>query len=149
MPEEKRNEIIEDMRKLDNNHSPQLGIFWYNPEADELFGVNATDSDIIPFSANGRKTYRKLHKDIWQREFHKATAKGKQPIFTGDYTQPPRGRIFQYEDGHFEIMVGDWIDEYPNVVDLIMLEFDLPKDNTIVVKDSHWNIGHGWSDEII
>jgi hypothetical protein len=45
--------------------------------------------------------------------------------------------------------VGDWIKDYPSCKDLILIEFQLPKDNTEFVIDSHWDLGHGWSDKKI
>ena len=32
-------------------------------------------------------------------------------------------------------------------IDEIILEFQLPKENTEVIKNKHWDLGHGWSDE--
>lgn len=29
----------------------------------------------------------------------------------------------------------------------IMLEFQLPEDNTRFAQDEHWDLGHGWSNE--
>lgn len=142
-------EIIAQMRSFEGaNFEPQLGIFWYDTCRNELFGVNKLDASSQQFDSNHRRTYPKLHKDIWRREEQKARFRNKPSKFIGDYTQVPRGRIFQYEDGHFEIMVGDWIDKYPSVIDLIIDEFDLPQDAE-VVKDVHWNIGRGWSDEVL
>ena len=45
-------------------------------------------------------------------------------------------------------MVGNWIDKYPQCKDEIIYEFQLPED-TEFVKDVHWNIGRGFSDEFL
>ena len=83
-----------------------------------------------------------LHKTIWNKESHR----GKDKRFLGDYTLVPRGRVFEFEDQGFKVMVGDWIDKYPEARELIIDEFELPTDAEFV-KDIHWNIGRGWSDE--
>ena len=41
---------------------------------------------------------------------------------------------------------GDWMDDYPKVKNLILVEFNLPED-TKFVKDRHCDLDHGWSDE--
>ena len=61
----------------------------------------------------------------------------------------PRGRVSFIKDKGFIVFIGKWIDEYPNVKSDIIYEFELPKNNTRFVYDEHWDIGHGWSDEIM
>lgn len=128
---------------------PYVGCFWYDPQRDELFGVYSVLADDAPmfdsklFNTKVR-TGRKLHKDIWNKEQYK----GKDKRFKGDHTLIPRGRVFQLEDGSFKVMVGDWIDEYPQCKDEVIYEFQLPED-TEFVKDNHWNIGRGFSDEFL
>ena len=125
----------------------QIGIFWYDSNKDDLFGVNKIDAEDVPFihCFDGEiKQYKNLHKDIWMKEFRK----GKDDRFVGDYTQIPRGRVCEYKDKGFVVFVGDWIDTYPQVKEEIIYEFELPEYTTFV-KDEHWNIGHGWSDELI
>ena len=60
----------------------------------------------------------------------------KDKRFKGDYTQVPRGRVFQFEDGTFVVFTGDWINNYPDVKSLILEEFDLPEDATTFKQDS-------------
>ena len=72
--------------------------------------------------------------------------RGKDKRFSGDYKQKPRGRVFEFKDDGFKICVGDWIDKYPEAIKEIIDVFNLPE-NTEVIKDEHWNIGHGWSQE--
>ena len=55
--------------------------------------------------------------------------------------------MFEFQNEGFKICVGSWIDKYPEAVQMIIDVFNLPKDNTEVLKDSHWDIGHSWSDE--
>jgi hypothetical protein len=125
---------------------PQVGIFWYDKEADELFGVSKVHADELQFNSNGLKTIRTLHQAWWQRQKNRAVSKGKNPgIFTKDYTQIPRGRIFQQKDGVFQLMCGSWINEH--IVELVKDEFNLQNVSLEVKIDIHWEIGHGWSEE--
>lgn len=126
---------------------PQIGIFWYDSDKQELFGVNKTDAEDVNFvhGYDGDiKQYKYLHKDIWAKEFRR----NKDIRFVGDYTQIPRGRVCEYKDKGFVVYVDDWIDNYPEAKSEILFEFNLPETTTFV-KDIHWNLGHGWSDELI
>lgn len=128
---------------------PYVGSFWYDPDKDELFGIYSVLADREKFYKSKLfnqkvRTGTKLHKDIWRKEQFKK----KDRRFNGDHTLVPRGRVFQLEDGSFKVMVGDWIDEYPQVKDEVLFEFQLPED-TEFVKDEHWNIGRGFSDEFL
>lgn len=126
-----------------------VGIFWYDPAKDDLFGVYAVDVNDVNFYKSDTfncevKTCKQLHYAIWQKECNKGRDKRFQ---TMDYTKYPRGRVFQLSDGSFIVCVGKWIRDYPSCKDLILIEFQLPKDNTEFVIDSHWDLGHGWSDK--
>ncbi|SFO50399.1 hypothetical protein SAMN04487852_1023 [Prevotella sp. tf2-5] len=37
-------------------------------------------------------------------------------------------------------------EQYKETVDLIIEEFDLPREKTIVQKATHWDIGQTWND---
>jgi len=125
---------------------PKVGIFWYNQDDDELFGVSKIEASEIQFNQNGLKTIKTLHKAWWQKQKNKALSKGKAPgIFQKDYTHIPRGRIFQKEDGVFQLMCGSWINE--KIIALVKEEFDLQNAPFEVNVDEHWEIGHGWSEE--
>jgi len=138
---------IEYMRSnFDNQDEPKLGIFWYDPVADELFGVHTEFADDREYNSSGQKTCRTLHRKIWQKEKNRAVAKGIKSKYTGDYTLIPRGRVWQQEsDSAFYVTVGTWINEYPQVKQLVIVEFELPND-TEFRYDYHWDIGQGWSD---
>lgn len=143
------NELISTMSNFNNaEFNPQVGIFWYDINKDELFGIYKKDIDDIQFDDNGRKMYDKLHVDIWRQEANKAKYRNRPTRFKGNYTLIPRGRIVQYEDEHFEVMVGNWIKDYPDCRYLILDEFDLPEDNTKFVIDSHWDLDKGFSDKL-
>ena len=124
-----------------------VGLFWYSPEDNDLFGVYMVDVDDVnyyysdTFDANV-KTCKKLHYAIWQ----KGVNKGKDPRYKSDYTSVPRGRVFYVENKGFIVCVGHWFNKYPDVKQLVLDEFQLPDDTEFVV-DSHWDLGRGWSDK--
>jgi hypothetical protein len=136
--------MMEYMRdNFDKQDDPYLGIFWYDPKQDELFGIVRESPEDMQFNRNGEKTGRLLHRVFWQREYHKAKSKGKETRFVGDYTMTPRGRIWEKKGEGFAVTVGEWINKYPNAKEHILFEFNLPQ-NTVFIIDEHWNIGSGW-----
>lgn len=124
-----------------------VGIFWYDTEADDLFGVYMVDVEDVNyyhsdmFNSN-TKTCRQLHYAMWQ----KGVNKGKDVRYNQKYTSVPRGRVFFVENQGFVVCVGHWINDYPSAKQLILDEFQLP-DSTEFLIDSHWDIGRGWSDK--
>lgn len=132
---------------LDKQHEPKVGIFWYNPETNKLFDISKINAGDILFNSKGRKTISTLHRTVWKENEEKSIENGEMDsIYFRDYTQMPRGRVFQYENGRFEIVVGSWIDKYPNLHKTILKEFDLTHDITDIVIGEHWEIGRGWSE---
>ena len=136
------------VNSFDSQEDPCVGPFWYDPKNDELFGQSLTLASDRPFFKSSQfgaevRTGHSLHKTIWSKK----SRQGKDKRFSGDYTQIPRGRVFEFKGKGFKVFVGDWIDKYPSAKEQIIDEFSLPEDKTEFVKDSHWNIGHGWSDE--
>ena len=126
---------------------PLVGIFWYSVTDNELFGVvNSPAMDLDwrtsqQFQATIR-TDRRLHQDVWKKNHFK-----KIPKFEHNYMYTPRGRVFEFKDEGFRVYTGKWINDYPQAKQLIIDEFQLPVNNTKFVQDSHWDIGHGWSQE--
>lgn len=139
--------LMQSMRdNFDIQDEPKVGIFWFDPNRDELFGVYKLGISETDFNHQGRKTISTLHRKVWETEQKKAEAAGKaSTVWQGDYTQIPRGRIFQYPSGDMVVMVGSWIYDYPQLYKTLMIEFDLPEDTTFMV-GRHWEIGHGWSE---
>ena len=133
---------------FDNQEDPKVGIFWYDTQKDELFGVTAINVQELSFNSNGVKTVGTLHKAWWKKQQERLKAK-KQPagIFHNDYVDVPRGRIFQRNGGNFELMCGSWINEH--IVELVKDEFNLQNVPLEVTIDTHWEIGHGWSEEYL
>jgi hypothetical protein len=147
MSAEERQNVMKSMSdNFDVQDKPKVGIFWYDANAGELFGISKVNADDLRFNSNGLKTISVLHKSWWQKQKNRAVSKGKDPgIFAKDYTQIPRGRIFQRKDGVFQLMCGSWMND--RIEELVKDEFDLynvPFERTI---DIHWEIGHGWSEE--
>ncbi|MCL2106205.1 MAG: hypothetical protein FWH26_03980 [Oscillospiraceae bacterium] len=139
--------LVQSMKdKFDIQDEPKVGIFWYEPVRGELFGVYKIGISETQFNHRGRKTISTLHRKVWESEQKKAEAAGKaDTIWQGDYTQVPRGRVFQYPSGDMVVLVGSWIDDYPGLYRMIMIEFDLPED-TVFMTGLHWELGHGWSE---
>ncbi|MDR0789739.1 MAG: hypothetical protein LBO06_02970 [Bacteroidales bacterium] len=147
MSEEERQEMMQIMQdNFDFQDEPKLGIFWYNKYDDELFGVVKSDARDVAFARSmPRKTISSLHKSWWKKqEMRYLAGREKNSIFRQDYTQIPRGRLFQRRDGTFEIMCGSWINEH--IKELIIEEFDLQKAKVEIVIDEHWELGHGWNE---
>ena len=143
------NEMIEHMKKnFDKQDEPYIGIFWYDSNEDELFGIQKNPAEDMQFDSNGNKTIRVLHKDFWRKEYHKSKALKRQTRFVGDYTLTPRGRVWEKQGEGFVVTVGEWIRDYPQAKTLIIIEFNLPS-NTKFLIDCHWNIGSGWSGDKI
>ena len=135
---------------IQHQEDGEVGIFWYDTSSQDLFGVRAASVEDVPFYKSTLfdnkevKTCRPLHYKVWDREYHR----GRDPRFRGDYTKVPRGRVFFVKDTGFIVVVGDWIHDHPEVRDLVIDEFNLPEDTEFRV-DSHWNLGHGWSDKFM
>lgn len=151
LPKE-RMEVMALMKSFDDAgegvDEPCVGIFWYSTDRDELFGVTKEEASSIPFDANGRKTVALLHKDWWRRRAARDKAKGRvDSIYMADYTMIPRGRIFQTMDGVFRVMCGSWMTDH--IMELIEDEFYLDGKQVQAERDEHWELGHGWSDEML
>ena len=143
------NAFIEVMTdNFDKQDDPDVGIFWYDADSDDLFGVVAVSLDEAKafrsrlFNNREVRTCQKLHHRVWQKEHFR----GKDRRFNGDWTKVPRGRVFALDDSTFVVMVGHWIRQYPQVMDYVLDEFQLPEDNTEFRIDRHWDIGHGYAD---
>lgn len=154
---QEHNDAINLMKGFMDNGKPKVGIFWYNYNDNILFGVEKGDAELYTNQGN-QITYPKLHKTYWQKQHFRAVKKGDTgSIFYKEhnYTLIPRGRIF-LEDDIFYVNVGSWINGQINgqncidkykLRELIIDEFNLP-DNFVFRIDYHWDIGHGWSEEL-
>jgi hypothetical protein len=130
-------EMMEHMRNnFDKQDEPYIGIFWFDAKEDELFGIQKHPAADTQFDCNGNKTIRVLHKDFWQKEYHKSKALNKQTRFVGDYTLTPRGRVWEKRGQGFVVTIGEWINDYPQAKELILIEFNLPRDAEFLVDQS-------------
>ena len=134
---------VECMKKIIHSvdqDAPLVGIFWYDTEKEELFGVHNS------FAGNNPKylsyapeifhidvtTDSRTHKSIWKKE----AKKGKDKRFAGEYVNTPRGRViklfaspFKPQGGtRYAVFTGEWIKEHPSAKAEIMWEFQLPED---------------------
>jgi hypothetical protein len=126
---------------------PQVGIFWYDDKKKVLFGIDKESPIGKPPVLNGKCTTKTLHPDLWRKRFneHKyKKLKGVNP-FVGNYMDVARGRIFYVPaTKSYEIMVGEWIHEFPETIDLILEEFNLLSSNYEFIENPHWNRGCGF-----
>ena len=135
------------MSSIDEQDDPYVGMFWYDTDKNELFGIRSALSSDRPFSRcslfdKRARTCSPLHKSVWEKEYFRK----KDPRFLGDYTQVPRGRVFEVEDIGFIVCVGSWINDHPQAKQEILEEFQLPEDTQFKI-DTHWELGHGWSSD--
>ena len=147
-------QYLEAMETMKRNRGagdePKVGIFWYNATLKELFGVvthKRTDY-LRPNAGGGLITCSEMHEDVWKKEFRRQKYHGGGiGPFKGEYQMKPRGRVFYSPaEDQYIIAVGSWIEGCTEAIDLIIEEFDLPKEKTIVQKATHWDIGQTWND---
>lgn len=120
--EDEHNEMISQMAENLHNENPKVGIFWYNPSGNELFGV---------------VKYDPLDKEKKPNTFP----------YIGAYENKPRGRVFWDDENNiYKIVVGNWINEAENykAIDIVAEEYDFDKEDFEVIIDEHWDIGNGW-----
>ena len=155
--EEESKVLFDTMRDNVGSHNqPKVGMFWYNPERNRLVGIRSVFARDLAFNPKGRKTVRDLHHTAWDEVREDALANGSTDKiwYEEDYTQVPRGRVFQMEvpgsdTEYFEILIGKWIHEYPDAVKLILKAFNLEKSEYEFIYSQHWDIGHGTSEFFI
>ena len=129
---------------------PAVGIFWYDPEDHDLFGIykkELTPRIIEDAAEKGLPyiNYQSLHRQIWQKQSIHARAHNEPTKFDGDYAQVPRGRVSWCVD-RFEVLVGSWArDREEELTELIKRYFALPSFEFRY--DEHWDLGHGWAGE--
>ena len=134
----KEQEMVDYMKSNINKNPAQVGTFFYDTTKDKLFLVDTMSTEYAPTfgSGKGKRTTDKLHRDIWADEW-----------MVGDFTMTPRGRVF-YDNAtnSYEIMVGHWADEYPNVLSLVKKRFHLENEKCELKYGEHWEIGNGFNE---
>jgi len=125
---------------FNEQEEPMVGPFWYDQNMNNVFDkVIALAKDVA---------YKKsilFNKEVKTCSIKEMAVHHKANDI--DYTQRPRGRVFEFKNEGFKVFVGEWINKYPEAKEEILFEFQLPKDKTEFVIDEHWDIGHGWSQE--
>lgn len=147
LSQEDKAAMMADMKSLDED-MPSVGIFWYDTEEHDFFGVykreltpkmieDAADKG-LPFI-----NYPKLHRQVWKEQYFRALSQHKPTRFIGDYTMIPRGRV-AWSINKFVVFVGKWAEgKEEELTKLIEKYFALPFFEFIY--DEHWDLGHGWS----
>ena len=150
-----KKELDDAMRLMQSNRGkgdePMVGIFWYSPGRNELFGVRSHRISDYQH-ANSRTEFgsiscSEMHEDVWKKEYHRQRYKndGIGP-YVGAYEMTPRGRIFYNPETEvFTIAVGSWIEQYPQAVPVIVDEFNLSGTTYVVKTAHHWDIGQKWN----
>lgn len=149
--DDKYKEMLDAMSaNLDGQDNPKVGIFWYSPMINDVFGVVAVDAAKQALVDKGNMvSCTELHKYVWSKQYNYYKYHGGSKLFVGDYKYTPRGRIFwERSTNNFYIMVGSWFDDYPEALGKIKQAFDLDNEelNVIVKKGIHWEIGMGYGD---
>ena len=147
LTQEQKEAQMASMKSFDEE-MPSVGIFWYDPQEHEFFGVYKKEltPKMIEEAANKGLpfiNYPKLHRQVWKEQYFRALASHKPTRFTGDYTMIPRGRVAWNID-KFIVFVGKWAEDIQDeLTELINQHFALPFFE--FVYDEHWDLGHGWS----
>ena len=151
LSDQERQRQMADMKSFDEP-MPSVGIFWYDPREKCLFGVHKkeiTPREVEEAAEKGVPfiNYPRLHRQIWAKEYFKAQAKHVETKFTGVYTQVPRGCVAWNID-KFIVLVGHWAEPIlDELSELVEKEFALPYFE--FVYDEHWDLGHGWSGDMV
>ena len=134
LSDKEHNVQMEDMKSFDEQ-MPCVGIFWYDPEDNTLFGV--------------RK------KELTPQMVEESRAKGVDVIDypissllhqTSDIKRSVSGRVAWTID-KFIVLVGKWAEPIQEqLTELLEQEFSLPYFE--FVYDEHWDLGHGWSGDM-
>lgn len=136
LTKEQRQRMEEEMREASID-IPQVGIFWYDPKCNNLFG--AVSMDACDAKKLGYTTVSKRHDQVWKKEHAHAIAKNDvfSPFYEdrGPY-KTPRGRVFVGDEGCY-VKVGKWIENYPAAKELILNEFALPPEETPFIYDAY------------
>ena len=130
LSDKEHNVQMEDMKSFDEQ-MPCVGIFWYDPEDNTLFGVRKKEltPQMVEEAAEKGKpfiNYPQLHRQVWAKEYFRAQAKHLDT---------------------FIVLVGKWAEPVQEqLTELLEQEFSLPYFE--FVYDEHWDLGHGWSGDM-
>ena len=142
-PEEHKAYIDAIKQNVGYKPEPEVGIFWFNTEENDLFGVAKNPISKAKSTTAGIKVGRIPHKDKWIKLRKSAIIRGKSDgIFFQKYTTVPRGIVCLLEDRTFQINVGNWIKSVDKnlLIALIANEFNLENEKVKLQEDDHWDI---------
>ena len=93
-PEEHKAYIDAIKQNVGYKPEAEVGIFWFNAEENDLFGVAKTPISKAKSTTDGIKVGRIPHKDKWIKLRKSAIIRGKSDgIFFQEYTTVPRGIV--------------------------------------------------------
>ena len=119
--------MMADMKSFDEP-MPAVGIFWYDPEEHDFFGIKK--QEITP-----KRIEESLQLGITKIDYPLA-----------DHPKATHGRVAWNID-HFIVFVGQWAkDNEEELTTLIDKYFALPYFEFRY--DEHWDLGHGWSGDL-
>lgn len=125
---------MEDMKSFDEQ-MPCVGIFWYDPEDNTLFGVRKKELTPLMVEASRAKGVDVIDYPI--------SSLLHQP---SNIKQRECGRVARTID-KFIVLVGKWAEPIQDKLsELLEQEFSLPYFE--FVYDEHWDLGHGWSGDM-
>jgi hypothetical protein len=124
-------DCIETMRRFTKSEKGFVGIFWYDSKKDRLIGIARASIETTFDNQNGSKMIDLLHKDMW---------KNISELF-------PDKNSFM-DKGKFIVKIGDWLNKYPQVKELIVKEFELKSEPDFDI-DKHRDLWRGESDLFI
>lgn len=142
-PEEHKAYIDAIKQNVGYKPEAEVGIFWFNTEENDLFGVAKTPISKAKSTTDGIKVGRIPHKDKWIKLRKSAIIRGKSDgIFFQEYTTVPRGIVCLLKDRTFQINVGNWIKSVDKnlLIALIANEFNLENEKVKLQEDDHWDI---------
>ena len=121
--------------KAFDEQMPCIGIFWYDPEEHNFFGVHK--KEITP-----KMVEEAAEKGIYNIDYSTSSLLHH----TSDIKHHLCGRVAWNID-KFIVLVGKWAEPIQKeLTELLEQEFSLPYFE--FVYDVHWDLGHGWSGDM-
>ena len=133
-----RKDIMDFMEQQQHKSYAEVGTFFYDVANEKLMLTDSLPVNSAPSFGLGKtkKTTRKLHPQVWNEN-----------DMEGNYMDCPRGRVFYNSTNNiFNIMVGKWAENYPNLLNQVKKRFHLENENCQLQYDEHWDIGNGFFD---
>lgn len=133
LTDQERIVLMNDMRSFDEQ-MPCVGIFWYDPANHNFFGVRK--KEITP---------RIVEEEAEKGSFFISYPEMQKELSVNESSMC--GRVVWSID-KFIVLVGKWAEPIQEeLTELLEKEFSLPYFE--FVYDEHWDLGHGWSGEIM